>query len=327
MTGARGSSGVGYAGPAGPTGPAGARGPTGVPGERGDTLVGPAGAAGRAGPAGERGEAGQTGRTGETTSGVAGAVGPAGPAGPMGQAGQIGPVGPTGMIEQWASYREFWFDQDRDTIHNSDLFQLEQIASYMRNNPSLELGLDSSVSGSSRSNQYLTESRVRAVRSGLIAAGVSADRISEATVAPAVRREDRIAVMLRTMRGYTGSSSAYNDRIGSEDRSTTMSDWTTYHTFSFDGEDTSTHPADRERFDQIVSFMQRNPNMRLGISSSQQDDPALAPRRSNIVRDALIDAGVDGSRISIGQFGNGQLTRNGRLEVLVMTDRSGSQSW
>ncbi|TVQ81941.1 MAG: hypothetical protein EA380_00880 [Phycisphaeraceae bacterium] len=248
----------------------------------------------------------------------------------MGRTGQIGPVGPTGIIERWTFYREFWFDQDQGTIHNADRYQLEQIASYMRNNPSLELGLDgSAVSGSAAGrNRDLADSRVRAVRNGLINAGVPADRIGNALIAnPDHRREGRVAVLLRTTPGYVGTSTAYDDsRSGAEFGRGTVDDWTTYHTFSFDADQTNIHSADRERITEIVSFMQRNPNMVLGISSSQQAaDRALATRRSNVLRDTLIDEGVERSRIRIGEFGDGRISRSGRLEVLVMTDRAASQ--
>jgi len=233
------------------------------------------------------------------------------------------------MIERWASYREFWFDQDRDTIHTSDRYQLEQIASYMRNNPSLEIGLDgSSVSGSAaRRNQNLSENRVAAVRNGLINAGVQANRISNASIANQDnRREDRVAVLLRTKEGYSESNTAYADRNGSEASRGIVDEWTTYHTFSFDADQTSIHSADRERMAEIVSFMERNPGMRLGISSSRQaSDRDLATQRSNKLRDALVDAGVARSRISIGEFGDERNTRSGRLEVLVMTDRTASR--
>ncbi|MCC5785285.1 MAG: hypothetical protein JJU33_01135 [Phycisphaerales bacterium] len=371
-TGERGGSGEGTAGPTGPAGPAGARGPTGGVGERGERLVGPAGAAGRAGQAGERGEAGRSGEAGAMTAGVAGEAGPAGVAGPRGETGQIGPVGPTGTIERWAFYREFWFDQDQATIHNSDEHQFEQIATYMRNNPSLELGLGGpATSGTAaRRNQGMTENRVRAVRSGLVDAGVQDNRISNATIAnPDHRREGRVAVMLRTKEGYVEDNNSSSDRSAdrsssdrsssdrssdrsstdrsasdrSSDRSSTdrsssdrnrsergqgtLDDWTTYHTFSFDGDQTSIHAADRERLDEIVAFMENNPNWRLGISGSQESsDRNLTTRRSNIVRDALIDGGVDRSRVSIGEYGDSRTQRSGRIEVLVMTDRITTQA-
>ncbi len=257
-------------------------------------------------------------------------MGATGPAGPRGEAGQIGPVGPTGVVANWSSYREFWFDQDRATIHDSDRHQFEQIASYMRNNPSLELGLDGSADSesSARRDRDLTDNRVRAVRDGLVAAGVPSGRISNASIAnPDHRREGRVAVLLRTNQRYTETATEYANRNASDRERHTLDDWTTYHTFSFDADQTNIHPADRQRLGEIVSYMDRNPNMRLGISGSQQSaDRALATRRSNIVRDALIDAGVDRSRITIGEYGDRRASRSGRIEVLVMSDRIASQA-
>jgi len=199
--GARGESAEGTAGPAGRAGPAGPQGRVGETGERGPQLVGPAGQAGRTGAAGPAGERGEAGTRGETTSGVAGAVGAAGPAGPRGDAGREGERGVTGSFERWIAYREVWFDPNSQDIHDADRPLFEEIASYMRANPSLDLGIDGSTNprATSRRDIDLGTNRVKAIRESLVNAGVPADRISEGFYGDQnLRRDQKVDLLVRT---------------------------------------------------------------------------------------------------------------------------------
>lgn len=335
QTGVRGASGDGYAGPAGPAGPTGPVGPAGATGERGQTLVGPAGPAGRAGPAGERGQVGPAGAAGSTTPGVAGPVGAVGTAGPRGAVGPIGPMGPTGLIENWASYRDFWFDQNMTQLHDADRYLLSEIATYMRSNPTLELGIDASTNPRATAQRDLTirDGRINAIRNGLIAAGVPANRISAGQFGNVDQRRDgRVEVLLRTDRQvYSQSDSASRDaaRVSNAQAPIGMvADWTYLQSFWFDSDESSIHPADRSRVAEIAAFMRLNPLIQIGIDSSlSPSDPMhhydreIAARRGNAVRDAILAAGVPASRIQIGEFNDPNSRRNGRVTVLIRTDR------
>jgi hypothetical protein len=170
-------------------------------GPQGPTLVGPAGPAGYTGPTGTQGETGLTGVRGSTTAGVAGITGETGATGPRGPIGPTGPQGPTGMVYNWTSYRDFWFDAGRSNIHKADSGKLQEIADYMTANPSLELGID--ASSNPRATQTrdinLADNRVKSIRDGLIAAGISADRIRSGNFGIVeFRRTDRVEVLLKT---------------------------------------------------------------------------------------------------------------------------------
>jgi len=335
QAGVRGASADGYAGPAGPTGPTGPTGPAGATGERGADLVGPTGAAGRAGPTGERGEAGLAGAQGATTPGIAGGAGVAGPAGARGAAGPIGPMGPTGIVENWASFREFWFDPNTTAIHDGDRYLVREIAAYMMANPSLELGIDGSTNprATTQREMDLRDTRVRGIRDALIAAGVPASRISDGMIGNVDHRRDgRVEVLLRTDRqariqATPGSPVAAREGGDWRDAPTgVVEDWTTLQSLWFAAYETEIHLADREKVKEIAAYMKRNPSLLLGIDSTlgaaaSANDRDLSARRAVTARDALIAEGVPASSIQTGAFGDPNHRRTGRVELLIKTDR------
>jgi outer membrane protein OmpA-like peptidoglycan-associated protein len=195
-TGARGAGWVGDAGPAGADGPVGARGPTGEAGAQGDTLVGPEGPAGDRGASGTQGASGDTGATGFSSQGRTGATGATGETGAQGSVGLAGGQGPVGVVDRWTRYRVITFDSGRSDIHSSEMAQVSDIADYMRQNPSLRLGIDGSTN-SRISDQTLNERRVGAVRDALILAGTPAYKIETGAFGdPQLRREGQVALML-----------------------------------------------------------------------------------------------------------------------------------
>ncbi len=196
--GARGASEAGFAGSQGDPGAAGARGPIGDTGVRGATTVGPAGPAGRAGAEGARGEMGARGSRGATTAGVAGAEGPTGFAGTRGPSGPTGPEGPAGIVERWTLYREYWFYNDESIIQSDDSEKAEVIVSYMKQNPSLIIGIDGYLNpnGSSSRDQSLCDRRVIAVRDALVRSGLTSDRIKTGAFGESSDRRDRRVAVL-----------------------------------------------------------------------------------------------------------------------------------
>ena len=199
--GARGASMVGPAGPSGPVGPAGPQGVAGYEGARGPTLVGPVGPIGSSGVAGVQGVSGETGAQGYAMAGRAGAAGPSGDVGAQGPTGPTGAQGQAGIVGSWTAYRDFTFYGDRSNLQPSDVTMADEIAGYMAQNPSLQLGIDGSMNPNSAepSNQDLSNRRVRAVRDALIQAGVPAGKIQTGAFGdPQLRRNRRVDVLLKT---------------------------------------------------------------------------------------------------------------------------------
>lgn len=305
-------------------------------------LRGPAGPAGSAGPAGDRGVAGgiTRGPTGEAgPAGVAGAQGPAGQTGTRGASaeGTVGPIGPTGHLEDWATFRDFYFDPNETAIHDADRYLVRDIAAYMTANPSLELAIDSSTNprATAQSDVDLCNSRVTSIRDSLIAAGVPASRITDGQIGDQdQRRNGRAEVLLRTDRQATAQANPTSPTDAAELSGWQVSptgrveNWTTLQSLWFDSFEMNIHLADRAKVEEIAAYMERNPSLELGIDSTPSTtaspnwtDGDLATRRAACARDALIAAGVPTSRIQTGTFGDPSHRRTGRVELLIRTDR------
>ena len=79
--------------------------------------------------------------------------------------------------------------------------KVSEIAHYMRNNPSLAVGLDGTMDprGTDPRNQDLSDRRVRSIRNALVEAGVPISRIQIGAYGDARLAQDRrVAVMLST---------------------------------------------------------------------------------------------------------------------------------
>ena len=142
-----------------------------VGGADGWKVYGPAGSAGPAGAAGVAG-----------IPGPQGPMGPAGSPGPQGVAGLQGPVGPAGVNGvdlQWARFSDIQFDLNRADLRSAEAGKVEQLATYLKQNPSFRVELEGFADprGSQAYNVKLSTQRVNAVRDALIAQGVSQDRI------------------------------------------------------------------------------------------------------------------------------------------------------
>jgi len=174
-------------------------------------VIGRAGPAGPTGPEGVQGRAGQTGAQGPTVVGRAGPAGPSGPEGASGPTGQTGARGPAGVVEKWTAFRNFLFDFDRADIRSAETDKVWEIAAYMRQNPSLQVGIDGYADprGTDPHNQALSQRRVDAVRDALIEAGVPAYKIQAVAFGTARppcndsteacwQRDRRVEVLIRT---------------------------------------------------------------------------------------------------------------------------------
>jgi hypothetical protein len=170
-----GPSHVGPAGADGPVGPVGERGPTGATGV---AMVGAAGPTGPGGPAGAQG-----------STELGGITGPAGATGAGGAQGLIGPTGAQGPLagnKGWSSYSTYTFNTNSNEILRSDGNKAKEIANYLDQNPSLQVGLDGA-----------NERRVVVVRDALIVAGVPSAKIQTGAFGdPQLRRNGRVGVLV-----------------------------------------------------------------------------------------------------------------------------------
>jgi outer membrane protein OmpA-like peptidoglycan-associated protein len=100
--------------------------------------------------------------------------------------------------------------------------------------------------------------------------------------------------------------------------------WTSYRTFWFDDNSVTLRNADSGQVSEIANYMQQNPSLKVGIDGSIPRDSNvrnqdMASRRISNVYAALVKAGVSDHRIETGTFGDAQLARDGRVEVLLHT--------
>lgn len=340
QTGVRGASADGHAGAAGVAGQQGPVGPTGPTGARGPDLVGPAGRAGQIGASGEQGEAGQVGAQGRTTPGTAGQAGASGAVGAPGPIGPTGPQGPVGVVERWTSYRNFQFNADSSVIRDADRSMTAEIASYLRSNPSLQVGIDASTNPRATSPRdiELCSNRAAAVRSALIQSGVPADRISIDSYGDiGLRQDGRVELLLKTdpqAREWTARTEPL--RTDEQVREQPARDWdsqaimddrmTLFREFWFEEGQTAIHRADAGRVSEIAETALRHPQIQIGIDNGlalgrdDQRQADLSRRRGESIRAALVTAGVPDASIRSGDFSNAALRRNGRVDVFVHSD-------
>ena len=76
--------------------------------------------------------------------------------------GPAGPQGPVGIVDPWTSFTELWFDFNEVNLRPSEMTKVSEIADYMDQNPSLEVGIDGYMQpgGTGPRNQNLSNRRV-----------------------------------------------------------------------------------------------------------------------------------------------------------------------
>jgi outer membrane protein OmpA-like peptidoglycan-associated protein len=174
----------------------GPQGMMGQTGSQGATLVGPVGAAGSQGASGTQGSGGLTGGQGYTMAGSVGATGSAGPAGVQGITGPTGSQGPVGIVQRWTSFRVINFGYNSSDLTPTDQRTIVDAAAYMAKNPSLQVGLDGYRDPN---NQYLSDSRVNAVRNALVASGVPYSKVQVGAFGdPQANRYEKVEMLLST---------------------------------------------------------------------------------------------------------------------------------
>lgn len=107
------------------------------------------------------------------------------------------------MVLNWMLYRDFQFEDKSSDLQDSEMNKVREIARYTMDNPSLMIGIDSSMdpSGNEKHNQELCDRRARTVRDALIEAGLPESRILKGSLRdPQLERRGELAVFIRTRR-------------------------------------------------------------------------------------------------------------------------------
>jgi outer membrane protein OmpA-like peptidoglycan-associated protein len=139
---------------------------------------------------------GEGGARGAVMAGNVGATGGAGAQGVQGPTGAMGAQGPVGAIASWTAYRDFTFDEGRVDIRASDRATASEIATYLSQNPSLQVALDGTTDSR---RQNLSDGRVGAVRTALNQAGVPNYKIQQgAFIDPQFAHDGRVEVLIST---------------------------------------------------------------------------------------------------------------------------------
>jgi outer membrane protein OmpA-like peptidoglycan-associated protein len=108
----------------------------------------------------------------------------------------MGAQGAVGIVAGWTAYREFTFAEGQAIILPADMSSISEMAAYMAQNPSLQLGIDST--GDTR-NANLNARRMDAVRVALGQAGVRSTQIQTGAFGHPQQTQDRqVAVLIST---------------------------------------------------------------------------------------------------------------------------------
>jgi len=114
--------------------------------------------------------------------------------------------GPVEIVDPWTSFTEIWFDFNRVDLGSSEMSKVFEIADYIDENPSLQVGIDRSTDplGAEPRDQNLSERRVDAVRHALIEAGVPDYKIRAGALGDAGLIRDRRVEMLMSNAYFVG---------------------------------------------------------------------------------------------------------------------------
>jgi outer membrane protein OmpA-like peptidoglycan-associated protein len=99
-----------------------------------------------------------------------------------------------------------------------------------------------------------------------------------------------------------------------------ISHWTSYRDFRFQSNQAELMASDTRKVAEIATYLKANPSLNAGIDGSMEPrNQQLSDRRTDTVREALIEAGVSGSRIQEGAFANSKQPHDGRVLVMIRT--------
>ena len=112
--------------------------------------------------------------------------------------------------------------------------------------------------------------------------------------------------------GATGAQGAAGP-AGSQGPLARGGSWSPFRDYTFDSYSNAIHTADGSKAREVAAYTSQNPTVRVAIDGSND-------QRVGSVRDALINAGVPAYKIQTGAFGDPQLRRDGRVNVLLSSN-------
>lgn len=102
-----------------------------------------------------------------------------------------------------------------------------------------------------------------------------------------------------------------------------VNSWTSYREFWFEDNSAEIRQSDEFKLGEIAMYMSKNPSLQIGIDAvgdgrnGDAQDVDLCNRRMDSIRSALVNAGVNAGSISFGAYGNPDMQRDRRVEVLI----------
>jgi len=108
--------------------------------------------------------------------------------------------------------------------------------------------------------------------------------------------------------------------LGPQGGAGVLSCWTSYREFWFENDSAEIVGSEKDKMADVAAYINRNPSLQVGIDGCSLNDPRqqnLCDRRTKAVADALVAAGVPSHRVSVGAYGDVQLRRDRRVEVLI----------
>jgi outer membrane protein OmpA-like peptidoglycan-associated protein len=101
--------------------------------------------------------------------------------------------------------------------------------------------------------------------------------------------------------------------------------WTLFRDFKFEYNRSDLTASQMRKVSEVAQYMQNNPSLKIAIDGSMDPrgaDPRntdLRDQRIDVIREALIAAGVPAGKIKVGAYGDNRLTHDRRVAVLVCT--------
>ncbi len=107
---------------------------------------------------------------------------------------------------------------------------------------------------------------------------------------------------------------------GARGSAVVVADWTSFKAFQFSGKSAELSDYNLKQLSEVADYMKKHPSLEVGIDGFiDRRNQYLNDSRTDAVRYQLARAGIPYESIKIGAFGDANLRRDGRVEVLFRT--------